>query len=255
MQRIATGRAQFSDSWPITADSPNPGLAIQCAQLSEGESLSRVLTLGGVGRGDPSETWPPGESQGGTDSGGGVLGAWQAGFVDAAGAIGEVGQRYASAILEYGIGAVQARAVFDWRPGSYQLPPCTYVRIGVLPWGAWGSISGTGIADLKSCGFSATISTGTCQARVPICSGKVDLAAARSLRVPAKAAAFEVLPVFGAGIVTVTSDQQPMVVRDSSLLSAYPPWSPVQLSTVGVDTLLLTPSAAMTVALQFFLSL
>ncbi len=38
-------------------------------------------------------------------------------------------------VVEYGHGAAGSRAVFDWVPGVYNLPPCSYVNVSVLPWG------------------------------------------------------------------------------------------------------------------------
>lgn len=38
-------------------------------------------------------------------------------------------------VLEYGHGAAGSRVMFDWVPGVYNLPPCSYVNVSVLPWG------------------------------------------------------------------------------------------------------------------------
>jgi hypothetical protein len=264
--KTGTGRASFATSWPVpVAGGVGPlavstGRAVQVAQLATGEVMPRVLALGGNAI-QQSSDFPPAE--GADADGGGRIGSWQAGFVDANNVDAFPDTRWAAAVLEYGVGAVQQRAVFDWRAGFYQLPPCTFVRVGVLPWGTgWGLVTGNAIADLNACAFAASITTGECQARAPLCSGTVLLGgtmlSARTFRVPAKTAAVEARLISGAGGTLIASEDgggTPRLKRNLASLADYPSWGPMQWSSANGPSLRLEVDVLAWAGLQFFLSL
>jgi hypothetical protein len=47
-------------------------------------------------------------------------------------------------VLEYGAASAVRRVVMDWKPGSYQLPPCTYARASLLSYRTVGGAFITG---------------------------------------------------------------------------------------------------------------
>lgn len=104
-------------------------------------SRARVLSIGiPAQQYDESNTgrWPPDDvattflagmtAQPGSD--------WELGK-----AVAYSGRRYAGAVLTYGVGASSHTVVFDWRPGVYQLPPCSFVSLGVVPYGTQWALS------------------------------------------------------------------------------------------------------------------
>lgn len=111
----------------------------------------------------------------------------QAGIVNAAGAAFGGGSALRLAcLLEYGVGSAVQKAVCDWQPGTYNLPPCQFVRISALPWGtAWNA---------NASYAAAAISAGHLEgAPVPTVTGLGVLlaATAQSFTPPAYARAFE----------------------------------------------------------------
>lgn len=94
------------------------------------------------------------------------------------------------AVLEYALGSVQNRVLFDWIGGTINLPPCEFARISALPWGTtWAG------ALLNTFAATAAFAEGELRgAMVPRLSANGALAAAtpQTFAVPAQARAVEV---------------------------------------------------------------
>lgn len=162
------------------------GLALPTAGAAVGVLQGRFagrdpvcLTLGCAQAGiNPLGEWPG-------------AGAFQAGLVNQAGAPfgGPTSLRIACA-LEYGAGSSSNKVFCDWQPGSYNLPPCEFVRVAALPWGTtWAG------AVLNTFAAVASVAEGELQgAHVPTLSALGSLSAGVEQRfvVPNNARAFDV---------------------------------------------------------------
>lgn len=137
-------------------------------------------------------------------------------------------------LLEYGCGAAGSRVMFDWVPGSYNLPPCTYANVSVLPWGPvfesnWNETS-----------FSAAVSAGSLQgAHVPTVSASYALAEDDyvTIPVPDHARYFDVVSTLStdehkpAGSLAVSGAS--VGLRDFGAGVYSPGWSPLDVTVAG----------------------
>lgn len=95
--------------------------------------------------------------------------SYDSGILTDAGVDGGDWYLYMACVLEYGHGAAAQRAYFDWRPGAYNLPSCSYVNVQALPWGSGWSGTAPGIV-------AASIVPGQVQgAHVPTATGYTTL--------------------------------------------------------------------------------
>jgi hypothetical protein len=65
------------------------------------------------------------------------------GFPDALAGVSAYGSGMAGLVVQYGVGSVSRVVAFDLRPGSYQLPACSYVKTSIIAYrdGAPGFLS------------------------------------------------------------------------------------------------------------------
>ncbi len=124
--------------------------------------------------------------------------------------------------------------MFDWVPGSYNLPPCTYANVSVLPWGPvfasnWGEVL-----------FSAAVSPGNLRgAHVPTVSSSYDLAVTDFVVVPVPdhARAVEVFSTTSdAGHLPagkLTLEGSAIALRDFGNNVYAPGWTPLEVTPVG----------------------
>jgi hypothetical protein len=137
-------------------------------------------------------------------------------------------------MLEYGQGAAGSRVMFDWTPGAYNLPPCSYANVSVLPWGPvfasnWGEVL-----------FSAAVSPGNIHgAPVPLISASYALAENDYvvLPVPDHARGFEVVSTLSDGAYQPSGklivSGAAVGVRDFANNLYAPGWTPLDVVQVG----------------------
>ena len=160
--------------------------------------------------------------------------------------------RYAAAVLTYGTRAAQARVVFDWRAGNFNLPPCEQISLEVLLWG--GGWAGQG--ELI---FSAASGRGQMlDAHVPTLTQLFTFTGAGSatFAVPARARAADVCSLDASPAYKVklygNSNEAAVISRDYVNTLFAPPWAPVDMDPGVVK---LEVDAAAKVEAKFFLSL
>lgn len=142
-------------------------------------------------------------------------------------------------MLEYGVGSAGARVIFDWVPGSYNLPPCTFANVSVLPWGPVFA------SNWNETLFSAAVSPGILQgAHVPTVSGAYSLAEGDYLVIPIPdhARYFDVFAVGApdgfAGKLVVSGGADG--VRDFGSGNLVPGWTPLDVTTRGGNVVQVT---------------
>lgn len=120
--------------------------------------------------------------------------------------------------LEFGFGAVSQQVLFDWMPGSYQLPPCNYARVSAVAWGLVPSA----IITLRG-----TLMPGVGAQKVPTRSQRHTLAAAagRTILFSFYTRAIEVMVESG-GNFTLSADQL-YIQRAPAVPTFVPSWGPV----------------------------
>lgn len=166
----------------------------------------------------------------------------------------------AACILEWGTGAATQKACFDWLPGGYNVPSCSWARVSILPWGTDWDPS---VLTMPAC---AALTTGVLEdAFQPTVTGIGLLLAADdafTMVTPSNARAVEVtslnlgssppaaIQLSGSGTVGV------IALRDytTSPPQFTPPWSPVDCHAPG-SSLVLSVSADAMVWLRFYLQL
>lgn len=222
-----------------------PGNTVAVFGANWDRALPRVLSLGAPAPCyDPvTSRFPPAE-----------IGSYRAGLVgDDTWTSGVQGGRFAAAVLGYGVGASQHRAVFDWRPGTYALPPCDYVELSLIAYGAaW-----TAPAE-----FVASCVPGEwAHAHVPTVTGysvwenplETPLLQPASVAVPALARAVDVWSANGGASITITGDDgTPYMTRDS--VGALPQ-GPVQVESGGSLYLDIAPGDTAWAIVKFYLAL
>lgn len=224
---------------------PSDGAAVGICEV-RGEALPRVLTIGfPVGGVFVGSSFPPYPEAASTGPG-------KAGIVNAAGtAFGGSTVRRLAAVLEYGSGSAAQKVYFDWCPGSYNLPPCDFARVSVLPWGTtW-----TG-ALLNRYPANASFSPGELQdAHVPTVTANGTLVAGvqQTFIAPSCARAVEILNVDNTTTPVLQLKGEVTATRNYAALSAFPGASPLPLYAGATFT---AESDVSTVAaLIFYLSL
>ncbi len=65
---------------------------------------------------------------------------------------------YVAAILEYGSGGATNKRIFDWKGGTFQLPPVTFAEISLAWWSRSNTIANNGVAVLGN--YEASFSMG-----------------------------------------------------------------------------------------------
>lgn len=227
---------------------PNgPGVCILNRIFSKVEQ--RVLTLGiQAGNASNGAAFPTAVFNGP------AFASTSCGIVDAAGvAVGlGAGHPYLACALEYGVGSASQKCWVDWYQGSYNLPPCEFVRVSALPWGAWWALFPNDVFNAV-----ASVGPGHLQgAHVPTVSAVGAFAAgvARSFPTPANARAIEVLAVDPTVNTTITISGACAASRNLSTGLMSPGWTPVELE-LGVSAITVTSSAAATLRMQFYLQL
>ncbi len=215
---------------PYDMGTTSPGSVYALLQMVTDEMHPRVLWLDTFAPPDAViPSFPPGVS------GRSELTAHVCGVKDHLGANGLV-NRKAAAVLEYGAGASLNTVYFDWRPGAYNLPPCNFVRLAVLPWGtAWA-------AALPRHSWRGTVVRGQFEgAMLPTVTDTVALSIGtdRLFPLPARTSAFEVQPLADAMTAYAYQDEDdynpgvPYMQRNPLGLT-YPSVSPVQVHTSNV---------------------
>ena len=224
-----------------------PGVCIVNRVFSKVEQ--RVLTLGiQAGNAMGAASFPVAVFNGP------VFASTCCGLVDSTGtALGlGAGHPYLACVLEYGMGSASQKCWIDWYQGSYNLPPCEFVRVSALPWGEWWPLFP------MSC-FNAVVSVGPGElqgAHVPTVSAVGAFAAGvpRVFDAPANARAVEVSAVDPAVNTTITLAGPAAARRNLSTGVMVPGWTPIELE-LGVSALTVTSSAAANIRLQFYLEL
>lgn len=209
----------------------------------------RVLTLGiqagnaQAGRGFPTAVFN-----------GPVFASTSCGLVDGAGLALDLGagHPYLACMLEYGVGAASQKCWIDWYQGSYNLPPCEFVRVSAIPWGKWW-------AGFPQACFNAVASVGEGDlqgAHPPTVTavGSVVGGATRSFSTPANARAVEVLLVDPASAATLVVSGAAAGVRSMQVGLNSPGWSPLDLD-LGVSAVAVTSDMDAVIRVQFWLQL
>lgn len=243
---VASGNELIPQQVP-GATANGPGVCILNRVFSKVEN--RVLTLGiqagnaALGREFPTPVFN-----------GPVFASTSCGIVDSVGVplgLG-AGHPYLACVLEYGVGSASQKCWLDWYQGSYSLPPCEFVRVSALPWGAWWALFPTRI-------FNAVASVGPGElhgAHVPTVTavGAFTAGVARTFSTPANARAVEVTCIDPTVNTTITLNGAASGTRNLSTGSLSPGWTPLELD-LGVSAVVVTSSANATIRLQFYLQL
>lgn len=142
---------------------PSDGAQVGICNGTWPRSIPRVLTIGfPVGGIGPNAAFPPAHGEA----------IFDCGILDATGAVFQDGPALAC-VLEYGSGAASQKVYFDWCEGSYNIPPCEFVRVSALPWGTAG-----GGWPLGQFAAIASVAEGSLQtAHVPTATGRSTMAA------------------------------------------------------------------------------
>lgn len=164
-------------------------------------------------------------------------------------------------VLEYGQGSAGSRVMFDWVPGSYNLPPCTFANVSVLAWGpAFES-------NWNETVFAAAVSPGQLQsAHVPTVSGRYAFAVDDAIIVPVPdhARGFELLPMnfttekVPAGSFLVSGAAEG--TRDFGNAAYSPAWTPLEVTggqnkEVQINCLDVGDGPTVSVYLRWYLAL
>lgn len=177
----------------------------------------------------------------------------QAGIVNAAGVqFGGATTLRLACILEYGVGSASQKVICDWKAGTYNLPPCQFVRISALPWGTnWSANAGT---------LAAAVAEGELYgAPVPTVTGygALTAATAQSFNAPAYARAFDfwpedntTTPVMTARFLAAGAGVQ--VQRNYATGAFFPGWSPIEFYASTISLISDVDTAAI---LRWYLSL
>lgn len=232
-----------------TVDHPTNGAAIGILRGDWAKAERRVLTIGfPVGGVNDGGSFPP-EALAKFSQPGSV----DCGITDVSNAPigGIVAEFHLACVLEYGTGASSQKIYFDWVPGSYNIPPCEFVRVSALPWGLnWNSFG-----QLNWFPVVASVSPGELQgAHVPTASQVAKLTAATpvELNSPAGARAFEVACVDnGTPVITVQNGIN--ATRDYAAKSNFPGWTP--LTTSPNTQVTVVSDVDTTVALTWYIAL
>lgn len=140
-----------------------------------------------------------------------------------------------AAVLEYGCRGANRRVYMDWKPGSYNVPPCDYLSLSVAPFGTRFQAPGYT--------FMASAAPGVLDgAHVPQVSGlfggnsfPVTIAA------PAHAQAVDFLGSQPTSVVTASPgafpNVGPLIVRNNVTGVYLPPWGPVECQEDAVFTI------------------
>jgi hypothetical protein len=209
-----------------TLGMPTEGAKVGVVSV-KGRAVPRVLTIGGPVTGILANggSFPPYSMTAANRS------AVQCGLTDSllVQALGGSALMRMACVLEYGSGSCLQRVFFDWRPGSYNLPPCEFARVSALPWGTdW---------PLGKHSVLASIAEGELQdAAQPICSGTGQLlaGAARLFTTPANALFFDVANSDDAGALPlIIADQGAYAIRNYSTGQFIPGWTPVDAPMPG----------------------
>lgn len=246
LKDTVSGNQLIPNQVPGTTAS-GPGVCILTRIFSKVEH--RVLTLGiQAGNAQAATAFPTAVFNGP------VFASTSAGLVDAVGApVGlGAGHPYLACALEYGVGSASQKCWVDWYQGSYNLPPCEFVRVSALPWGAWWALFGLNIFNAV-----ASVGTGVLQgAHVPTVTAVGAFAAGvpRAFPTPANARAVEVLCVDPTVNTTIAVSGAASATRNLSTGLVVPGWTPVELD-LGVSAVTITSSAAATLRIQFYLQL
>lgn len=232
-----------------------PGQPLSLFGQTYERALPRVLSLG-----EPISAYSPAQADsrfppGDFEYAGGVFQArsFIAGFLGTAAWQANTGERYAAAVLTYGSGASSHRVVFDWRPGTYNLPPCEAVSLSVLPYGSGWAGAGNVFTFVASC------SPGSVQdAHVPTVTGAGLVQAEARVAVPSRARmvdAYVVGAIPGAaGYVTAVQGSGHTLLRDYANSVFYPMGpAPAEPGDLFVDVG--GEASGFTVGLKFWLSL
>lgn len=193
------------------------------------ECVPRSIMLGGPApaAGVGVLVWPPSEYNNT------FAATWQAGLLDEAGTAPIAGQMFAACKLTYGVGPVSRTVYFDWRPGAYNLPSCSYVEVSVVLWGpAWVP------STLAAARFTAVAMPGNMDGALqPTVTATMLIPATPGFRVfeaPVSACAFDVEIVEVGGVTAIGSADaggaSTLLFRDESTGIWLPPWGPVQIT-------------------------
>lgn len=220
------------------------------------EAEPRVLRLGNIEqpRTQFASFWPPSDRD--------AFGlSYVSGLISEAGELGNILVK-AACYLRYGALSVSDSVVFDWRVGTYNLPPCDYVEVGVMCWGTgWATV------DRSSIQFSAVTVPGQMEgALVPTCSDQITIPTAntRNYSAPRKACAMDLVleatgfvgayDVAAAAGSPQTTGASATIYRDEANFAAYPPWSPVLITPTSRQVLVVGATDT-TFMLRYFLQL
>jgi hypothetical protein len=209
---------------------PSEGARVGICAVQSRRALPRVLTLGApvTGMRADGSRFPPASIGGSL-----ARSALQCGLTLAIGApivFGPTTVAKLACVLEYGVGSCLSRVMFDWRPGSYNLPPCEFARVSALPWGTdWPLSQHTVLASLA---------VGELQdAMPPVCSGEgqIGAAAQKVFLVPAGAAYFDVRNSDDTGLLPVITVLQSSsnIVRNYVTGQFIPGWTPIEAPLPG----------------------
>lgn len=246
LRDVASGNQTIPNQVP-PATASGPGVCILNRVFSKVEQ--RVLTLGiQAGNAQLAQAFPTAVFNGP------VFASTSCGIVDAAGAaVGlGAGHPYLACALEYGVGSASQKCWVDWYQGSYNLPPCEFVRVSALPWGTWWALF-----PLNCFNAVASVGPGHIQgAHVPTVTavGAFTAGVARTFPTPANARAVEVLCVDPTVVTTVTLSGAVSGTRNLVTGAVVPGWSPLELD-LGVASVTVLSSANATLRMQFYLQL
>jgi hypothetical protein len=250
-QAYASGVQTLPTSLTGALGIPTDGAAVGICQGEWKEARPRSVMLGfPLGGVQVGGAFPPHPRAAGSSA------SLDAGGCDVAGAaLGGAVLRRLACQLEYGCGSSSQKVFFDWQPGTYNIPPCTFVRVSALPWGTdWNTVAllyGVGCFPVL-----ATVSEGNLQdAHPPVVTVRWAAAAGTQygMNAPACARAFEVANVDSSvtPVVRVLGDINAR--RDYATLTNYPGWTPLDVATA--DNIAVTSDVATTLQVIWTLAL
>ena len=237
-----------------------PGAPLSVFGGSFDRAVPRVLSLGvpvgSFNAGDAASRFPPHELEGGQPL------SFQAGIRgDTFWNAGIQGSQFAAAVLTYGAGASSHRVTFDWRPGSYNLPPVEFVELSVIAYGSsWGTNPGYTFAASCSPGHlldahPPTV-TGVSLLSVQAASEGFTPVDTATLGVPARARAVDIwMPEADGSVVGYQPRGEPLL-RDYTG-GVFVPAGPasVEPGTIDVQLVAAGLEVARMVGVKFFLAL
>lgn len=233
----------------LALDHPTNGAAIGILEGQWKEAERRVLTIGfPLGGVNNDGSFPP-EAIAAYST----PASLDCGITDVANTPigGIVAEQHLACVLEYGTGASSQKIYFDWVPGSYNLPPCEFVRVSALPWGTnWNSVPTQNFFPVN-----ASVSPGELQgAHVPTASQTAKLTGGLPVEMnsPSGARAFEIACVDnGTPVLTVQNGIN--ATRDYAAKANFPGWTPLATSPNTQVTVL--SDIDTTVTLTWYLAL